>query len=122
MTPLSAASRRSLSTAHCYRTYTSLSNGSPSSSRLRDALRAGIYAAGALATVAYVYDSRSAVHEHVAMPVLRTLTDAETSHKLAVKLLGMTSWVRPKDRGSDAESIQTEVSVSAALSIPTYEA
>ncbi|KAJ9104610.1 hypothetical protein QFC21_002108 [Naganishia friedmannii] len=62
-----------------------------------------------MAALAYVYDSRSAVHEHVAMPVLRTLTDAETSHKLAVKMLAMSSWVRPKDRGIDAESIRTEL-------------
>ncbi|KAJ9119920.1 hypothetical protein QFC24_005403 [Naganishia onofrii] len=62
-----------------------------------------------MAAAAYMYDSRSAIHEHVAMPVLRVMTDAETSHKLAVKLLAMSSWVRPKDRGTDAESIRTEL-------------
>ncbi|KAJ9113173.1 hypothetical protein QFC22_006012 [Naganishia vaughanmartiniae] len=62
-----------------------------------------------MAAVAYVYDTRSAVHEHVAMPVLRAFTDAETSHKLAVKMLSMASWVRPKDRGTDAERIRTDL-------------
>ncbi|KAJ9098973.1 hypothetical protein QFC19_006197 [Naganishia cerealis] len=72
-----------------------------------------LFALAAVAVVTYAYDSRSAIHEHLVMPVLRSLTDAETSHKLAVKMLAMSSWVRPKDRGTDNDSIRTEVSLQA---------
>ena len=60
--------------------------------------------------MAYYYDSRSALHEHVAMPLIRFLTDAETGHKLSVRLLAGPSWVRPRDRGVDGDELQTEVS------------
>lgn len=42
------------------------------------------------------------------MPVMR-LVDPETGHKLAVKMLGSSSWLRPKDGGVDGEKLQAEV-------------
>jgi dihydroorotate dehydrogenase len=63
--------------------------------------------------VAYYYDSRSALHEHVAMPLIRLLADPETGHKLSIKLLAAPSWMRPRDRGVDGEELQTEVSACA---------
>ena len=59
--------------------------------------------------VAYYYDSRSALHEHVAMPLIRLVADAETGHKLSIKLLAAPSWMRPRDRGVDGEELQAEV-------------
>ncbi|GHJ84587.1 hypothetical protein NliqN6_0989 [Naganishia liquefaciens] len=77
--------------------------------RLPSALRTTLYAATTLALIAYYYDSRSALHEHVLMPAIRACTDAETSHKLAVELLSLGAWARPKDRGVDAESVRAEM-------------
>lgn len=67
---------------------------------------------GTAALVAYYYDSRSALHEHIAMPLIRLLVDAETGHKLSVKLLSGPSWVRPRDRGVDGDELQAEVSAN----------
>lgn len=43
------------------------------------------------------------------MPAVRALTDAETSHKLAVELLSLGAWARPKDKGTDGESVRAEM-------------
>jgi len=64
---------------------------------------------GTAALVAYYYDSRSALHEHVAMPLIRLVADAETGHKMSIKLLAAPSWMRPRDRGVDGEELQAEV-------------
>lgn len=81
----------------------------PPTRRISSAVRTSLYAAGTLALVAYYYDSRSAIHEHVLMPAVRALTDAETSHKLAVELLSLGAWARPKDKGTDGESVRAEM-------------
>lgn len=59
--------------------------------------------------VAYYYDSRSVAHEHVVMPVIRALTDAEDSHRLAVMLLGAPAWARPRDMGVDGPELSAEL-------------
>ena len=64
---------------------------------------------GGIAFVAYYYDSRSLMHEHVVMPIVR-LFDPETGHKLAIKMLSLPSWARPRDRGVDGAELQAEVS------------
>ncbi|CAG8555279.1 17551_t:CDS:2 [Racocetra fulgida] len=51
----------------------------------------------------YYFDSRAAIHKYFVTPVLRNVTDAETSHKFAI-------WVAkwgfcPKDRLSDDEKL-----------------
>jgi hypothetical protein len=71
---------------------------------------------GTAALVAYYYDSRSALHEHVAMPLIRLFADAETGHKLSIKLLEAPAWMRPRDRGVDGDELQAEVSDSYAAS------
>lgn len=55
----------------------------------------------------YYFDSRSAVHRYVLTPLLRHLVDAETGHKLAVKVL--RSGLGPKDTQSDDEVLGFEV-------------
>lgn len=44
------------------------------------------------------------------MPIMR-LVDPETGHKLAVRMLSGSSWLRPHDRGVDNEKLQAEVSL-----------
>lgn len=61
--------------------------------------------------LAYHYDSRSMLHDKIAMPFIRML-DAETSHKMAITLLG-NSWIRPTDKGVDGPELQAEVSWSS---------
>jgi dihydroorotate dehydrogenase len=100
---------------HLSRTHIALRLGqrayttAPPTRRLSSALRTSLYAAGTLALVAYYYDSRSLIHEHVLMPAVRTVTDAETSHKLAVELLSLGAWARPKDRGVDGHAVRAEM-------------
>lgn len=60
------------------------------------------------ALVAYYYDSRSLLHEHVAMPIMR-LVDPETGHKAAIKLLSSGKVFRPRDLGEDTPELHTEV-------------
>lgn len=55
----------------------------------------------------YYFDSRSAVHRYVLTPLLRRLVDAETGHKLAVKVL--RSGLGPKDTQPDDEVLGFEV-------------
>ena len=55
--------------------------------------------------IAYYYDSRSLLHEHLIMPVVRSVTDAEESHRLAVRMLSMGGWARPKDKVADDERL-----------------
>ena len=64
---------------------------------------------GTCAAVAYYYDSRSLVHEHVVMPIVR-LADPETGHKIAIRALGLPWWARPKDLGEDGKELETAVS------------
>lgn len=61
--------------------------------------------------LAYLYytDSRSMAHERLAMPVIRYFFDAETSHRMAVRLLAWPKWARPRDHGEDGEELGTEV-------------
>lgn len=74
-------------------------------------LRSGIYASVFVVSgglfVAYYVDSRAAMHRYVIMPVLRTLLDAEASHKLALRVLG--SGLAPRDTQLDDERLRTSV-------------
>ncbi|WVR05749.1 dihydroorotate dehydrogenase (fumarate) [Kwoniella sp. DSM 27419] len=64
---------------------------------------------GGVLAVAYYYDSRSLVHEHVAMPLIRYMLDPEEGHKLAVRMLGWDKWARPRDMGVDTPELQAEL-------------
>ncbi|EIW68161.1 hypothetical protein TREMEDRAFT_32541, partial [Tremella mesenterica DSM 1558] len=61
-----------------------------------------------VALVAYYYDSRSLMHEHVMMPLAR-LIDPETGHKLAIRLLSLPKWARPRDMGVDGKELEAEI-------------
>jgi dihydroorotate dehydrogenase len=55
----------------------------------------------------YYFDARSAIHRYLITPALRYAFDAETGHKIAVKVLG--SGLGPKDPVPDDEKLQSEV-------------
>ena len=55
----------------------------------------------------YYFDSRSAAHRYVFTPLLRHLVDAETGHKIAVKVL--RTGLAPKDTQADDEVLGFEV-------------
>jgi hypothetical protein len=63
--------------------------------------------AGGATFLAYHYDSRSMLHDKIAMPFIR-LMDPEWSHKAALTLLG-NWWIRPTAKGDDGPELQAEV-------------
>ncbi|KAJ4470450.1 Dihydroorotate dehydrogenase-domain-containing protein [Lentinula aciculospora] len=71
----------------------------------------GIYATALVLSTGlfavYYFDARSALHRYVIMPVLRQTLDAETSHKIAVKVL--RSGLGPKDPVSDDGKLMFEL-------------
>lgn len=81
-------------------------------------LRSGIYASVLVVStglfVAYYTDSRAAMHRYVVMPVLRTLLDAEASHKLALRVLA--SGLGPRDTQEDDERLRSSVRPRLLLS------
>jgi hypothetical protein len=58
---------------------------------------------------AYYYDTRSLLHEHVVMPLIRLGVDAEQGHELAVKMLALPKMLRPRDMGEDGRELEAEV-------------
>lgn len=64
-------------------------------------LSAGLFAV-------YYFDARSALHRYILTPALRYTLDAETGHKVAVKVL--RSGLGPRDPLSDDERLTSEVS------------
>jgi dihydroorotate dehydrogenase len=83
-------------------------HASSSQSLPRRFLSTSLLLGGTVAFVSYYYDSRSLIHEHVVMPIVR-LYDPETGHKLAIRILGGPWWLRPKDRGVDGPELKAEV-------------
>ncbi|WVW82127.1 dihydroorotate dehydrogenase (fumarate) [Kwoniella bestiolae CBS 10118] len=68
-----------------------------------------LFIAGGVLLIAYYYDSRSLLHEHVVMPLVRLGLDPEQGHKLAVRLLSLDKWARPRDIGVEDAGLQTEL-------------
>lgn len=86
-------------------------NASTSAVRPENPLRTGLYTTLFVVSTglfaAYYFDSRSAVHRYVFTPLLRHLVDAETGHKIAVKVL--RSGLAPRDTQVDDEVLNFEV-------------
>jgi len=55
----------------------------------------------------YYFDARSAIHRYFLTPVLRYALDAETGHKVAVRVL--RSGLGPRDPVPDDEKLKSEV-------------
>jgi len=85
-----------------------LTTASPSSqSSIRTAVYVTLFAASAGLFAVYYYDARSAIHRYVLTPALRHTFDAETGHKIAVKVL--RSGLGPRDPVRDDDRLQSEV-------------
>lgn len=87
------------------RSLTTASSSSQSSART--AVYATVFAASVGLFAVYYYDARSAIHRYVLTPVLRRTFDAETGHKIAVKVL--QSGLGPRDPVQDDERLRSEV-------------
>lgn len=55
-------------------------------------------------------DASSSLHPKVIMPVIRTLFDAETSHRLAINFMKYGGPFGSKDPKKDTENLEVEVS------------
>ena len=85
----------------------STSPQSSSSGSVRRTLYAATFAASAGLFAVYYLDARSALHEHIVNPILRNALDAETAHKLALKVL--RSGFAPKDPLADDDRLAVHV-------------
>ena len=83
------------------------SSSAPSSSSFRTAGYTLLVALSAGLFTTYYLDARSAIHRYVFTPVLRYAVDAETGHKLAVKVL--RSGLAPRDPIEDDASLRSHV-------------
>jgi dihydroorotate dehydrogenase len=66
-----------------------------------------VFAVSAGVFAVYYFDARSAMHRYVLTPVLRNLFDAETGHKIAVKVL--RTGFSPKDPVVDDARLKFKV-------------
>ncbi|KAK1225260.1 Dihydroorotate dehydrogenase (quinone), mitochondrial [Marasmius sp. AFHP31] len=102
---LQRAARRSLA-PNSHRTLFSRASPPPP-----NPVRTGLYATALVLSTGlfavYYFDSRSALHRYVLTPILRHAFDAETGHKLAVKVL--RSGLGPKDPVPDDEKLEAEI-------------
>ena len=109
MASLRLVSRKAFSfpQQHASRTlFTSSKSAPPRSPALTGAYRTVFVLSAGLFAV-YYFDARSALHRYVLTPVLRYTLDAETGHKVAVKVL--RSGLGPRDPMSDDERLKSEV-------------
>ncbi|KAF8517147.1 hypothetical protein BU17DRAFT_67072 [Hysterangium stoloniferum] len=102
--PLFTYTRSNITRSRCLFTRTTQSS---SSHTARNILSGTLLVAGTTLFLVYYFDSRSAVHRYVFMPILRNVLDAEVSHKAALKVL-RSGW-GPKDTRVDDESLATEL-------------
>ncbi|TFY73306.1 hypothetical protein EWM64_g10706, partial [Hericium alpestre] len=85
----------------------SISTSSSSSSRLRTGIYTTAFAVGAGLFAVYYFDARSAIHRYLITPAVRYALDAETGHRLAVRVLG--SGLGPTDPVPDDARLRTEI-------------
>ncbi|KAI6113183.1 Dihydroorotate dehydrogenase-domain-containing protein [Pisolithus croceorrhizus] len=78
-----------------------------SRSTLRTTSYTVLFAVSAGLFAAYYLDARSAIHRYVLTPVLRYTFDAETGHKIAVKVL--RSGLGPRDIVKDDDVLRSEI-------------
>ncbi|WWC66555.1 dihydroorotate dehydrogenase (fumarate) [Kwoniella pini CBS 10737] len=103
--PLVSTSRSSVH----FRPVPSIRHASSTPSAPRRFISSTLFIATGFFLAEYYYDSRSLLHEHVVMPLVRLGLDPEQGHKLAIRLLSMDKWARPRDKGVDDASLQTEL-------------
>ncbi|KAH7913042.1 Dihydroorotate dehydrogenase-domain-containing protein [Hygrophoropsis aurantiaca] len=74
---------------------------------VRTALYTTLFAVSTGLFAVYYFDARSAIHRYVLTPVLRYTFDAETGHKIAVKVL--RSGLGPRDPVRDNVALRSEL-------------
>lgn len=85
----------------------------PTNNRWRTGAYATAFALSAGMFAVYYFDARSAMHRYILTPILRTMFDPETGHKIAVKVL--RSGLGPKDPMVDDARLKFEVCVSRTI-------
>jgi len=88
------------------RTLFGSSSAPPPSPLRRTATAAAVILAGTFLTVYYL-DPRSSLYRYIITPIIRNAFDAETGHKLAVRVL--KSGLGPKDSSKDDELLKVEL-------------
>ncbi|KAF9219776.1 hypothetical protein BS17DRAFT_798008 [Gyrodon lividus] len=83
------------------------SSSSSAASPIRNAGYTVLFALSAGLFAAYYFDARSSIHRYVFTPVLRHTFDAETGHKIALKVL--RSGLAPRDLLKDDDALRSEV-------------
>lgn len=78
-------------------------------STVKKAVAGTLFVAGTTLFLVYYFDSRSAMHRYVVMPLTRHIMDGETGHKAAVKLL--RSGLAPRDTQQDDKRLAVEVGI-----------
>ena len=68
----------------------------------------GLFALSTGLFAVYYYDCRSAIHRYFFTPLLRYTVDAETGHRIAVRVL--RSGLGPRDTQEDDQVLKAEVS------------
>ena len=94
---------------YAFARHASTQASAPASNPLRTGAYAIAVALGAGLFGVYYFDARSSIHQYVIPPLVRTLFDPETGHKLAVQ--GLRLGLGPKDREPDDERLAVEASV-----------
>jgi hypothetical protein len=79
----------------------------PARSPLRTGLYATIFTLSTGLFAVYYFDARSSLHRYFITPILRYGLDAETGHKVAVKVL--RSGLGPRDPLTDDERLRSQV-------------
>ncbi|KIJ65096.1 hypothetical protein HYDPIDRAFT_88883 [Hydnomerulius pinastri MD-312] len=107
---LQHAIRRSISSPQSLaiqrRTFTS-SSSSSAASPVRATCYTVLFALSAGLFTAYYFDARSGIHRYVLTPILRYTFDAETGHKIAVKVL--RGGLAPRDPVRDDDALRSEI-------------
>jgi dihydroorotate dehydrogenase len=80
---------------------------------IRSALYGTVFVLSTGLFAIYYLDVRSAIHRYVIPPLLRHTLDAETGHKVAVKVL--KSGLGPRDPVQDDARLKSEVSLFVAF-------
>jgi hypothetical protein len=88
----------------------------------RSPARSGVFATAIVLSTGlfavYYFDARSSLHRYFLTPLLRHALDAETGHKVAVKVL--KSGLGPRDPLPDDQRLETRVRISGLwYMIPT---
>jgi dihydroorotate dehydrogenase len=90
------------------RAVSSTASTQPAGTTLRNVVYGTLLLGGAGLFTVYYLDARAGIHRYVITPALRRIVDAETGHKLAVRVLA--AGLAPRDPITDDSLLWAEVS------------